>query len=466
MNNLTKVHIDSHEDLDNIFSQSDSIDSTELYLQISDIMQNPNDSYFSLDFNKHKRIKSLFAYDLQNLEQIELFGKPDCEMFSLTVSNCPNISILPEQTSKVTIKGNCNVNELFDGRIIYKDIEYLYIMNNCRTNHISLKSLPALKYLCVHACNFEEISLHSLCSEVEICIYLCLRLEKITHENTDIGKTKLFIRIYDSLVPAFLPSFTNTLVLSYTFENFSKRDMLMKQYGMIMSSGSRTLKCKIQLPKYLKTLNIINERFSKPMYIPLKYIYMPDNLECVQLERCGINDTSCFTNGLKVFKCYYCRFGKFALDNLPNSLETIHFYHCDLGNFASYPRQLKHLTVSKCELETVTVPNGLLSLDCSQNLITDIDNLPDSLEHLECGGNPIKMVKKLPYNLKHFSYNNSHCIFRIVKIYEFSPNIKFVVYAAILEQEEKPNHLLFFRLINHLRNTISKKMHRKQSISP
>lgn len=479
---MRKVHVEPHENSDmNDDCQSIlSIESKISYLNIHERDYDPNNPHLFLNLG-NKWVNSLGVYNLENLTQIELSENSIRDNFDLRIYDCPNINVLPKLTSKLTIRGNCDINRLFDGTIIYQNLKYLCIMDNVsESKHIFFKSLPALKHLCIYKCNYEEINLYTLSDNVEILpdipnilsitdtmdihdiyklnvhIALCTHLNKITHVDNTFGKIKLCVYIIDSYVPTILPPHTYKVVLEYTFENRRKRKMLMEQFRI----------SKIRLPKYLKILNVNNGLFGEPVYFPLANIHMPEYLEYVFLQKCIIDDASNFTDTLKILKCSDCRFGNFALDNLPNSLEKMYFSHCVLGNFAAYPKFLKHLTVLRCELVKISVPDGLLSLNCEFNFITNIDDLPDSLENLECGGNPISIIKRLPTNMKYFSYNNDRGTYRTIRIYNFSPNVQFSAYFVSLERGLEPPCLPYYNFLNYLRDAIRKKLCRNQTISP
>ncbi|KAI9142203.1 hypothetical protein BKA69DRAFT_1068912 [Paraphysoderma sedebokerense] len=97
-----------------------------------------------------------------------------------------------------------------------------------------------------------------------------------------------------------------------------------------------------------------------------------------------------------------------VLPDLPQTLEELDIYNCDVRLPSQLPPNLRRLVCSRCSFTVLpNLPESLQILDCSQ--MTDLDTLPplpSSLLSLDCSETGINQLPNLPPSLLELNVSN------------------------------------------------------------
>lgn len=318
---------------------------------------------------------------LENLElrnnpfitHIVISNKLRHDTINLIIENCPNVISIPATTKSLNVYHDCKINEILENLPYNSCIKSLGIYH-CYIHHFNISALSLLKSIRISCSIIETMELSKLYECLDIKIFYCRNISKITHDDPN---TKLSIEFHGYCNYVLLPEHTYKLSLS----SFCSCDVI------------KTTK-NIYFPKKLKLLHMAS---IKNIEI---FKYIPESVEIIELYYCTI-DMDFLSANVREIKCSSCSFKDGMLNNFPRSIKKCSFYNCKMQNIGTFPKSLETIKIDECEINEIKVAHGVIKLDCSNNGITNIDNLPDSIIDLKCSYNPIKTIKRLPKNIEN-----------------------------------------------------------------
>lgn len=324
-----------------------------------------------LDLSRFTFLENLVLKNNPFITHIVISKKLQYDTICLIIDNCPNVILIPTNTKSLTVYHNCKIDEILENLPYNSCIEFLGIYF-CHIHHFNINSLSLLRSIWISYSIIETLELSKLYKYLDIQIFDCRNISKITHDDPN---TKLLIEFRGYCNYALLPDHTYKLSLS----SFFRRNVI------------GTTK-NIYFPKKLKSLNMGH---IEDVEI---FKYIPESVEIIKLSNCEIDMDSLSVN-VREIKCSSCSFKDGILNNFPRSIKKCSFFNCKMQNIGTFPKSLETIEIEECDIDEIKVAYGATKLNCSNNQITNIDNLPDSIVDLKCSYNPIETIKRLPKNI-------------------------------------------------------------------
>lgn len=179
------------------------------------------------------------------------------------------------------------------------------------------------------------------------------------------------------------------------------------------------------LPSTLKVLelsdcNIHNNNISLNSFylLELEILKMNSNGLCLKIEdyigklnklklfECKDNKFHKFetlsklTPNLEIFKCSKNRLKHDSFINLPSGLKILDCSYNLIENLENLPIKFEILACSYNYVSNLDyLPSSIIRLNCTHNQITNLDNIPNTTVFLTAISNPITQLENLPQNI-------------------------------------------------------------------
>jgi hypothetical protein len=230
----------------------------------------------------------------------------------------------------------------------------------------------------------------------------------------------------------------------------------------IISSSIIKLNCISSNISYIQNLptTLTHLRCSSNNIMEIKYL--PPTLEVLELSNCKLSNSNIRLNHFYLPKLEILKINSnnlcLSIRDFISPLDNLKIFECKnnkfdkFSNFELLEELVPNLEILKCSKNQLdncsftNLPSGLKILDCSYNLIENLDNLPILIEILDCSHNLIMNLDYLPSSI--IRLNCSHN--QIIQLDNLPNTIEYLIIISnpIIQLENLPSSIINLKIIN------------------